>query len=88
LRLLPDFISQHRVAERRNRYFFEVRFDHGTDISLNIDNMPINMVSHAHGQGYADSHFIIPETISNLNFEKGPITQTKETSARPVLANA
>jgi hypothetical protein len=34
--------------------------------------MPVNMVSHAHGQGYADLHFVIPELIERVNFDKGP----------------
>jgi hypothetical protein len=37
--------------------------DHGTDIAISVDGMPVNMVSHAHGQGYADLHFVIPETV-------------------------
>lgn len=38
---------------------------------------PVNMVSHAHGQGFADSHFIIPETIESVDFKKGPYTASK-----------
>ena len=34
--------------------------------------MPVNMVSHAHGQGYADLHFVIPETIEKIDYGKGP----------------
>ncbi|MFY7912506.1 MAG: TonB-dependent receptor, partial [Emticicia sp.] len=45
--------------------------DHGTDINLTADGVPINMVSHAHGQGYADAHFIIPELIDGVDFKKG-----------------
>ncbi|MEP1307557.1 MAG: TonB-dependent receptor plug domain-containing protein, partial [Balneola sp.] len=45
--------------------------DHGTDINLSLDGIPVNMVSHAHGQGYSDFHFIIPETISGVEFNKG-----------------
>jgi hypothetical protein len=37
--------------------------DHGTDTAISVDGMPVNMVSHAHGQGYADLHFVIPETV-------------------------
>src|SRR5690606_28896487 len=46
--------------------------DHGTDINLSVDGMPVNMVSHAHGQGYSDLHFLIPETIEKISFGKGP----------------
>jgi hypothetical protein len=42
--------------------------DHGTDIAISVDGMPVNMVSHAHGQGYADLHFVIPETVEKIDF--------------------
>jgi hypothetical protein len=66
-------IGQHAGGGKAEQIFlrgFDV--DHGTDITLSVDGLPINMVSHAHGQGYSDSHFIIPETIENLDFGKGP----------------
>jgi TonB dependent receptor/CarboxypepD_reg-like domain/TonB-dependent Receptor Plug Domain len=74
LRLVPGlFIGQHQGGGKAEQIFLRgFDCDHGTDISLHADNMPINMVSHAHGQGYADSHFIIPETIGTVNFKKGP----------------
>jgi TonB dependent receptor/CarboxypepD_reg-like domain/TonB-dependent Receptor Plug Domain len=74
LRLVPGlFIGQHQGGGKAEQIFLRgFDCDHGTDVSLNTDNMPINMVSHAHGQGYADSHFIIPETIGSVNFKKGP----------------
>ena len=74
LRLVPGlFIGQHQGGGKAEQIFLRgFDCDHGTDISINADNMPINMVSHAHGQGYADSHFIIPETIGSVNFRKGP----------------
>jgi outer membrane receptor protein involved in Fe transport len=74
LRLVPGlFIGQHQGGGKAEQIFLRgFDCDHGTDISLNTDGMPINIVSHAHGQGYADSHFIIPETVSDLNFKKGP----------------
>ena len=62
-----------QVVEKQNRYFsrgFDI--DHGTDISIGVDGIPVNMISHAHGQGYADLHFLIPETISNIDWGKGP----------------
>lgn len=46
--------------------------DHGTDINLTVDGMPVNMVSHAHGQGYSDLHWVIPETVESFKFGKGP----------------
>jgi outer membrane receptor protein involved in Fe transport len=74
LRLVPGlFIGQHQGGGKAEQIFLRgFDCDHGTDVSLNADGMPVNLVSHAHGQGYADSHFIIPETIGNVNFKKGP----------------
>src|SRR5262249_30879844 len=46
--------------------------DHGTDIALSIDGIPINLPSHAHGQGYADLNFLIPEAIDRVDVLKGP----------------
>jgi len=66
-------IGQHAGGGKAEQIFlrgFDV--DHGTDISVSVDGMPVNMVSHAHGQGYADMHFVIPETIEALDFGKGP----------------
>ena len=46
--------------------------DHGTDIALFVDGLPVNLRSHAHGQGYADLHFLIPETVRVAEVLKGP----------------
>lgn len=67
------FIAQHAGGGKAEQIFlrgFDV--DHGTDVQVSVDGMPVNMVSHAHGQGYADAHFIIPETINNIDFGAGP----------------
>jgi hypothetical protein len=74
LRLVPGlFIGQHQGGGKAEQIFVRgFDCDHGTDISINTDGMPVNLVSHAHGQGYADTHFIIPETIGYVNFKKGP----------------
>ena len=74
LRKVPGlFIGQHAGGGKAEQIFLRgFDIDHGTDIALNVDGMTVNMVSHAHGQGYADLHFIIPETIENLDFGKGP----------------
>ena len=73
LRKVPGLIiGQHAGGGKAEQIFLRgFDIDHGTDISLNVDGLPINMVSHAHGQGYADMHFIIPETIDNIDFGKG-----------------
>jgi len=74
LRAVPGlFIGQHAGGGKAEQIFLRgFDIDHGTDITLTVDGMPVNMVSHAHGQGYADLHFVIPETIENINFGKGP----------------
>lgn len=79
LRIVPGlFIGQHQGGGKAEQIFIRgFDCDHGTDISLNVDGMPINMVSHAHGQGYADAHFIIPETIETVDFKKGTYNAEK-----------
>ncbi|WP_299224628.1 TonB-dependent receptor [uncultured Psychroserpens sp.] len=73
LRKVPGLIiGQHAGGGKAEQLFlrgFDV--DHGTDVSISVDGMPVNMVSHAHGQGYSDLHFIIPETIQKIDFGKG-----------------
>ncbi len=73
LRIVPGlFIGQHQGGGKAEQIFLRgFDNDHGTDIALYADGMPVNMVSHAHGQGYADSHFIIPETIESVTYKKG-----------------
>ena len=74
LRLVPGlFIAQHAGGGKAEQIFLRgFDSDHGTDVQVSVDGLPVNMVSHAHGQGYADSHFIIPETINNIDFGAGP----------------
>lgn len=73
LRNVPGlFIAQHAGGGKAEQIFLRgFDIDHGTDIALSVDGMPVNMVSHAHGQGYSDLHFVIPETIERIDFEKG-----------------
>lgn len=67
------FIAQHAGGGKAEQIFLRgFDIDHGTDIAISVDGMPVNMVSHAHGQGYADLHWLIPETIENIDFGKGP----------------
>ena len=79
LRLVPGlFIGQHQGGGKAEQIFLRgFDNDHGTDINMSVDGMPINMVSQAHGQGYADSHFIIPETIESTTYEKGMYSASK-----------
>lgn len=74
LRMVPGlFIGQHAGGGKAEQLFLRgFDLDHGTDINITVDGMPVNMVSHAHGQGYADLHFVIPEIIDKVNFNKGP----------------
>ncbi|MCB0707184.1 MAG: TonB-dependent receptor plug domain-containing protein [Saprospiraceae bacterium] len=74
LRSLPGLvIGQHAGGGKAEQIFLRgFDIDHGTDINITVDGMPVNMVSHAHGQGYADLHFLIPEIINNIDFGKGP----------------
>ena len=74
LRLIPGFIAVEHSggAGKADQYFLRgFDADHGTDVAFFADGMPINFRSHAHGQGYTDLNFIIPETIEGLDVYKG-----------------
>ncbi|MDE5595785.1 MAG: TonB-dependent receptor plug domain-containing protein [Muribaculaceae bacterium] len=79
LRSVPGlFIAQHAGGGKAEQMFLRgFDLDHGTDINISVDGMPVNMVSHAHGQGYADLHFLQPEVIENIDFDKGLYDMTK-----------
>ena len=79
LRKVPGLvIGQHAGGGKAEQIFLRgFDIDHGTDINISVDGIPVNMVSHAHGQGYADLHFIIPETVENIQFGKGPYNTDK-----------
>ena len=79
LRMVPGlFIGQHAGGGKAEQIFLRgFDLDHGTDIRLTVDGMPVNMVSHAHGQGYADLHFVIPELVEGVDFKKGPYNAEK-----------
>ncbi|MEP7052415.1 MAG: TonB family protein [Pseudomonadota bacterium] len=74
LRVTPGLVTvQHSGGGKANQYFLRgFDADHGTDIALSIDGIPINMVSHAHGQGFSDTNFIIAETVERVEISKGP----------------
>ncbi|MBV9553409.1 MAG: TonB-dependent receptor plug domain-containing protein [Alphaproteobacteria bacterium] len=66
-------ITQHSGEGKANQYFLRgFDLDHGTDIAISLDDMPVNMRTHAHGQGYSDLNFVIPELIGDLHYSKGP----------------
>lgn len=74
LRTVPGlFIGQHQGGGKSEQIFLRgFDIDHGTDINVTVDGLPVNMVSHAHGQGYADLHFLIPELTATVDYGKGP----------------
>ena len=74
LRLIPGFIAvEHSGGGGKADQYFLRGFDadHGTDVAFFVDNMPINLRTHGHGQGYTDLNFIIPETIQGIDVVKG-----------------
>jgi outer membrane receptor protein involved in Fe transport len=70
---VPGFYTvQHAGGGKANQYFLRgFDADHGTDVALFVDGVPVNMVSHGHGQGYADLNWIIPELIERVEVRKG-----------------
>jgi outer membrane cobalamin receptor len=73
MRLVPGvIIGQHHGGGKADQILFRgFDSDHGTDFQVSVDGIPVNMVSHAHGQGYADLHWLIPETIDRVEVYKG-----------------
>jgi outer membrane receptor protein involved in Fe transport len=74
LEFVPGMIvTQHSGDGKANQYFLRgFNLDHGTDFASFVDGMPVNMVTHAHGQGYSDLNWLIPELVERLNYSKGP----------------
>jgi outer membrane receptor protein involved in Fe transport len=74
LEAVPGLIvSQHSGEGKANQYFLRgYNLDHGTDLAITVDDVPVNMRTHAHGQGYADLNWLMPETINSLEIRKGP----------------
>ncbi len=66
-------ISQHSGGGKANQYYLRgFQLDHGTDLAATISGVPINLPTHAHGQGYSDINWLIPELVSFVQFKKGP----------------
>ena len=66
-------VTQHSGEGKANQYFLRgYNLDHGTDLAIYVDDVPVNMRTHAHGQGYADLNWLMPETINSLEIRKGP----------------
>jgi hypothetical protein len=65
--------AQHTGGGKAEQYFLRgFDADHGTDLAIYFDGVPINLRSHAHGQGFLDLHFVTKETIDRLDVAKGP----------------
>src|SRR5712664_2894843 len=66
-------VTQHSGEGKANQYFLRAfNLYHGTDLAIEVDDMPVNMPTHAHGQGYSDFNFFIPELSGDLHYKKGP----------------
>jgi hydrogenase/urease accessory protein HupE len=66
-------ITQHAGGGKANQYFLRgFNLDHGTDFAVFLDDMPLNLPSHAHGEGYSDMNTVIPELVQRIDYEKGP----------------
>ena len=74
LEFIPGvMISQHSGEGKANQYFLRgYNLDHGTDLSISVAGVPVNLRTHAHGQGWADLNFLIPELVQRVDFRKGP----------------
>ncbi|HVW25203.1 MAG TPA: TonB-dependent receptor [Polyangiaceae bacterium] len=74
LETVPGMIvTQHSGDGKANQYFLRgFNLDHGTDFAFSVDGVPVNLPSHAHGQGYSDLNFMIPELIDHIDYRKGP----------------
>ncbi|MCP3470779.1 TonB-dependent receptor [Bradyrhizobium sp. CCGUVB1N3] len=74
LEAVPGLIvTQHSGEGKANQYFLRgYNLDHGTDLAIYVDDVPVNMRTHAHGQGYADLNWLIPETVAAMDVRKGP----------------
>ena len=66
-------VTQHSGDGKANQYFLRgMNLDHGTDFATTVNGVPINLPTHAHGQGYSDLNVLIPELVSRIDYRKGP----------------
>ncbi len=74
LEFVPGLIvTQHAGDGKANQYFLRgFNLDHGTDFATSVDGIPVNMPTHAHGQGYTDLNFLLPELVQRIEYRKGP----------------
>ena len=73
LEVVPGLIAvQHSGRGKANQYFLRgFNLDHGTDFTTYVDDVPLNMRTHGHGQGYLDVNGLIPETVDRIDYRKG-----------------
>jgi TonB-dependent receptor-like protein len=73
LETIPGLVvTQHSGGGKANQYFLRgFNLDHGTDFATRVDGVPVNMPTHAHGQGYTDVNFVIPELVDSIEYRKG-----------------
>ena len=74
LEYIPGMVvTQHSGDGKANQYFLRgMNLDHGTDFATTVNGVPVNMPSHAHGQGYSDLNFLMPELVQRVEYRKGP----------------
>ena len=71
-------VTQHSGDGKANQYFLRgMNLDHGTDFATTINGVPVNLPTHAHGQGYSDLNFLIPELVSRVEYRKGPYSASE-----------
>jgi hypothetical protein len=73
LEAIPGMVvTQHSGDGKANQYFLRgYNLDHGTDFATSVDGVPVNMPTNAHGQGYTDLNFLIPELVQQIDYRKG-----------------
>ena len=73
LEAVPGLIvTQHSGDGKANQYFIRgFNLDHGTDFQTRVEGMPVNSPTHAHGQGYTDLNFLIPELVDYIDYRLG-----------------
>ncbi len=78
LEFVPGMVvTQHSGDGKANQYFLRgFNLDHGTDFATSINGLPVNMPTHAHGHGYTDINFLIPELVDRIDYRKGPYFAT------------
>ena len=90
LEAVPGLIvTQHSGEGKANQYFLRgFNLDHGTDLAITVDGMPVNMPTHGHGQGYADINFLIPELVQVGQCPQGPLFRRRGRFRSPPAPSA